>query len=110
MDYWEDHAEIALSEAGLPPATKEQIEIIAGVIESAHEHYGQNMGHDVANVNLRAEQERQRKAEIAEIERQAEIEKSVVEKALKASREERERLEWAMHDLRRENARLKQYA
>ena len=107
MDYWIEHAEIALLEAGLPQATPEQLEAIAGVIESAHEFYGQNMGNDVASANLRAEQERQQKAAIADAERAVEMEKSIVERALKHSREERERLSWAMHDLRRENERLR---
>ena len=58
MDYWREHAEIALSEAGLPSATDEQLDAIAGVIESAHEFYGQNMGHDVATANFKGEQQR----------------------------------------------------
>lgn len=107
MDYWIEHAEIALSEAGLPPATRDQLEAIAGVIESAHEFYGQSMGHDVASVNLRAEQERQQRATIANVERAAEAEKSAVEKSLKRSREDRERLRMAMYNLRRENERLR---
>lgn len=67
-DYWTEHAEIAVSEAGIV-ATSEQLEIIAGVIESAHEFYGQSMGHDVASQNFRA-------AEISETERlQRELQK-----------------------------------
>ena len=55
MDYWKEHAEIAMDEAGLT-ATEDQLDTIAGVIESAHEFYGQSMGHDVASANWHAEQ------------------------------------------------------
>jgi hypothetical protein len=61
-DYWIEHAEIALSEAGLPAATAEQLQAIAGVIESAHEFYGQAMGHDVASANWYAQQRRETQA------------------------------------------------
>lgn len=50
MEYWLEHAEIAMDEAKLD-ATPEQLDTIAGVIESAHEFYSQSMGHDVATAN-----------------------------------------------------------
>ena len=68
-DYWTEHAEIAVSDAGLT-ATPDQIQTIAGVIESAHEFYGQSMGHDVASANLRGEREREMKALEDEIQRE----------------------------------------
>lgn len=42
MDYWTEHAEIAMSEAGIENVSSSQLDIIAGVIESAHEFYGQS--------------------------------------------------------------------
>lgn len=72
-DYWEDHAEIAVNEAGLT-ATPEQISVIAGVIESAHEFYGQMHGHDVASANFHGEQRR----EIERLQREVAKEKSKV--------------------------------
>lgn len=107
MDYWLEHAEIALSEAGLPSATKDQLQVIAGVIESAHDFYGQSMGHDVSNRNFHAEKERQHKDELAQIEKQKDIEIDKAHKALKQSREERERMKWVMSDLRRELSQAK---
>lgn len=68
-DYWTEHAEIAIDEAGLT-ATSDQIQTIAGVIESAHEFYGQSMGHDVASVNLRGEREREIQVLADEVERE----------------------------------------
>ena len=108
MDYWNEHADIAMNEAGLKGVTPEQLDIIAGVIESAHDFYGQNSGNDVASVNFVANEKRQQEDRIKQIERDAEIEKAEVEKMLKLSREERSNLEWRMHDLRQENQRLKQ--
>lgn len=110
MDYWIEHAEIALAEANLPPATAEQLAAIAGVMESAHEFYGQSMGHDVASANLRGEQERQRKAEIAEADRRVKQEREFWENKLKRSKQERERLEWKLHDIRRELTQAMQSA
>lgn len=55
MDYWTEHASIAMDEAGIT-ATSEQLDKIAAVIESAHEFYGQMHGHDVADANFRDEQ------------------------------------------------------
>lgn len=60
-DYWTEHAEIALEEAGITGATPEQINAIAAVIESAHEFYRQAHGHDVASANFAAEQLRELK-------------------------------------------------
>ena len=57
-DYWRDHAEIAMDEAGLT-ATDKQLDTIAGVIESAHEFFGQSMGHDVASANWFGDKERE---------------------------------------------------
>ena len=108
MDYWNEHADIAMNEAGIKDVTPEQLDIIAGVIESAHDFYGQSSGNDVASVNFVANEKRQQEDLIKQIERDAEIEKAAVEKRLKRSREERENLEWQMLDLRRENERLKQ--
>ena len=57
MEYWLEHAAIAMDEAGLT-ATPEQLDAIAGVIESAHDFYGQAMGQDVASANWHADNER----------------------------------------------------
>lgn len=57
-DYWTEHAEIAMDEAKLS-ASPEQIQAIAGVIESAHEFFGQSMGHDVANRNWHESKEQE---------------------------------------------------
>ena len=54
-DYWKEAVEIALEEAGVN-ASAEQIEQITGVIEGAHECYGQAFGHDIASRNLAASQ------------------------------------------------------
>jgi DnaJ-class molecular chaperone len=69
-DYWIEHAEIALNEAGLPKATDEQLEAIAGVIESAHEFYGQAMGHDVASANFKSEEKRRAEEAETKLERE----------------------------------------
>ena len=69
QNYWIEHAEIAMDEAGLE-ATPDQIDTIAGVIESAHQFYGQSMGHDVASANLRAEREREKEKLEADLERE----------------------------------------
>ncbi len=45
MNYWQECIEVALAEAELE-ATSEQIEIIAGAVESGHENYGMAHGHD----------------------------------------------------------------
>lgn len=73
MDYWKEHAEIAIDEAGLT-ATEDQIDTIAGVIESAHEFYGRAMGHDVASANYHAQQ----RSELAKAQRELEQEKQKV--------------------------------
>ena len=108
MDYWNEHADIAISEAGIEDVTPEQLKIIAGVIESAHEFYGQMSGNDVASTNFVANEKRQNEDRIKQIERDAETGKAAVEKMLKRSFEERKNLEWRMHDLRQENERLRQ--
>lgn len=69
-DYWQEHAEIAMNEAKLT-ATDDQLDTIAGVIESAHEFYGQAMGHDVASANFKGTQER----EVADLKRALEAER-----------------------------------
>lgn len=69
MDYWKEHAEIAMDEANLT-ANEHQINIIAGVIESAHEFYGQSMGHDVASANFIANEKRKLDNLKAELERE----------------------------------------
>jgi len=107
MDYWTEHADIAISEAGLT-ATKAQLDIIAGVIEGAHDHYGQAMGHDVATSNFVGAQERERKDALRQLEEEKDKEIHLTEKALKLAREERERMQWALHDARREITRLNQ--
>ncbi len=71
--YWKEHAAIAIDEAALT-ATNEQLETIAGVIESAHEFYGQAMGHDVASANLRGSQ----LSEIESLKRDLEAERAKV--------------------------------
>lgn len=58
-EYWTEHASIALDEAGISGATADQIEAIAGVMESAHDFHAQAHGHDVASVNFHAAEEKQ---------------------------------------------------
>lgn len=108
MEYWIEHADIAINEAGIKGVTPEQLDTIAGVIESAHEFYGQASGDDVANSNFAAHKEREQEDAIKAVQREADIEKNAVERRLKRSREEREALEWRNHDLRRENERLRE--
>ena len=69
-DYWLEHAEIALSEAGLLPASEEQLAAIAGVIESAHEFYGQFMGYDIASSNFKSDEIRRAEKAEAALERE----------------------------------------
>ena len=63
----EEHPEIAMDEAEII-ATPEQLERIAGVIEGAHESYGQEMGHDVASTNLKAHRDQELEAVNRELE------------------------------------------
>ncbi len=72
-DYWTEHAEIALDEAGLT-ATPKQIDTIAGVIESAHEFYGQSMGHDVASKNFQSAKD----GEIRDLKKELDAERAKV--------------------------------
>lgn len=106
MDYWVEHAEIALSEAGLPAATPDQLQTIAGVIESAHEFYGQSMGHDVASVNFRAEQERQQAEALRAVEKEKDEAIERANKMLKDARWERDQARFAAQDARRKLAEL----
>ena len=107
MNYWKEHAEIALNDAGLPKATEEQLEIIAGVIESAHEFYGQNMGHDVATSNFHAEKDRNHKDAIARIEAERDRERDAEHERFKRAREEHQAVAWRLSDARREIEQLK---
>lgn len=72
-DYWREHAEIAMDEAGLE-ATEKQLETIAGVIESAHDFFSQSMGHDVASANWHGSKER----EIADLNKELHAEREKV--------------------------------
>jgi len=45
MDYWQECIGEAFDDAGIM-ATKEQIENVAGWVESGHENYGMAFGHD----------------------------------------------------------------
>jgi hypothetical protein len=54
MNYWEECIEAALIEAGIT-ATPEQISIIAGNVEVAHENYGLAHGHDCIPNPIREE-------------------------------------------------------
>lgn len=45
FEYWDECISVALEEAGLD-ATREQIELIAGQVQGAHENYGMAFGHD----------------------------------------------------------------
>lgn len=71
MEYWLEQAEIAMDEAKIK-ATPDQLDTIAGVIESAHEFYDQSMGHDVASANWHGENEREIKDLKAELHRERE--------------------------------------
>jgi len=70
-EYWREHAEIAMDEAKLE-ATDDQLDTIAGVIESAHEFYGQAMGHDVASTNWHANN----RQEIEDLKKEVQAEKA----------------------------------
>ncbi len=107
MDYWIEHADIALNEAGIQDATEAQKEIIAGVIESAHDFYGQAQGHDIASDNFKAGEERQRKKALTDLEESKDREIRDIEKALKQSREENRRISRYLQDARREVIALK---
>lgn len=107
MDYWKEHADIAMSEAGLT-ATDAQLDTIAGVIESAHDFYGQAMGHDVATSNFIGAQERERKDAIRQLEEENDKEIQLRDRLIKRVREDREGMRWALHDARREISRLEQ--
>lgn len=102
MDYWIEHAEIALSEAGLPPATPQQLDAIAGVIESAHDHYSQSMGYDVADVNYHGAKEREHRDALARLEREKEKEAEAASRKIKRILEEKQRIQFALEDARRE--------
>ena len=45
MDYWEECISIAANDCGLT-LTKDQLECLAGSVESGHENYGMAFGHD----------------------------------------------------------------
>ena len=45
MDYWNECVAEALEDAGIA-ATKEQIDTVAGWVETAHDYYGMAHGHD----------------------------------------------------------------
>ena len=80
-EYWREHAEIAADEAGLTDLSDAQLDAIAGVIESAHEFYGQSHGHDVASANFYAEKERAHEATIRELEARHETELETLKKS-----------------------------
>lgn len=101
MDYWREHAEIAMSEAGITGATDEQLNAIAGVIESAHDFYGQAMGYDVASSNLKAAQERAHQDALRRVEQEKERELEAMAKRTDDIRRDRERLRFALQDARR---------
>lgn len=44
MDYWTECISEALGEAGIS-ASKEQVDVVAGWVEGAHENYGMAHGH-----------------------------------------------------------------
>jgi uridine phosphorylase len=108
MDYWKEHAEIALAEAGLPEATDAQLDAMAGVIESAHEFYGQYSGHDVTTDNFHAEKERHHKEDIEKIKADNNRELEAEAKRFKRANEDRSAMAWRLSDVQRENSRLKQ--
>jgi uridine phosphorylase len=105
MEYWLEHAGIAMDEAGLS-ATQNQLAAIAGVIESAHEFYGQTMGHDVASANWVGEQKRQHAAEIKALEVENEATIARADKLIKAAQRGREQAIWRARDAQRELAEL----
>ena len=45
FSYWDECIEVACEEAGVK-VTEEQIKIIAGCVDGAHENYGMAFGHD----------------------------------------------------------------
>ena len=45
MDYWTECIQEAFEDAGIV-ATREQVDIVAGVVEGGHENYGMAFGHD----------------------------------------------------------------
>ena len=70
MDYWGECIEEAFDDAGIS-ATKEQIQNVAGWVESAHENYGMAHGYDcissytsIENKQLKAELQREREKTI----------------------------------------------
>jgi hypothetical protein len=110
MDYWREHAEIAASEAGLTGLTENQLEAIADVIESAHEFYGQSMGHDVASVNFRAEEQRQQAAAIKAIGEERDAISARADRMLKDVRRERDLAKFEAQEARRKLAELQMRA
>jgi hypothetical protein len=59
MDYWRECIEIAFADAGIV-ATEGQIETVVGAVEGSHENYGMAFGHDVASLNFRAAEDREK--------------------------------------------------
>ena len=60
MDYWEECISISFEDNGIK-ATKEQIQAVAGDVESSHENYGMAHGHDCIPNPLRGENDRLKK-------------------------------------------------
>lgn len=69
MDYWEECIREAFGEAKIE-ATDEQIEIVAGWVESSHECYGAATGLDVASANFESDEAKELKRLKAENEKQ----------------------------------------
>jgi uridine phosphorylase len=107
MDYWKEHAEIALEEAGLPSATEAQIDAIAGVIESAHEFYGQNSGNDVATSNFHAEKDRKHSEALKSFEAEKDLEIERERSKFAKLQSDSLRVTYQLLDARRELAKIK---
>lgn len=55
QQYWNEAIECAFEECGIE-ATQEQIDQVAGFVQSSHENYGMSFGYDVASANFAADE------------------------------------------------------
>lgn len=110
MDYWREHAEIAINDAEISGVLDWQLEVIAGVIESAHEYYGQRSGHDVASANYHAAREREQEAAIKAVEKEKDQAVERAQKMTADARRERDMAKLEAQEAKRKLAEAERWA
>lgn len=98
-DYWIESVMVSFDEAGIT-ATAQQIEEVAGGMESSHENYDMAHGCDVARDNLRGEHERQLVQLRTELEAETARQVAILDKQLENSRCANSDLLWRIEKLK----------